>query len=373
MVVLGLTVLGLGYLWFTAPPDPIYDGMRLSEHLKIHYGRGASLGRRGQKLTQEEMDRFQAQWERSRVVVHNLDERSIPLLRNWMKRPRPQWADQAATLMGRAGFSPFWVHFDQQYAACETILWNGKDCTSLLPEVRACFNSPDARIRAMALGAFSTMIETPEARAALMKESSFSIPELLGKLRGGTAEDAFYAAGFLWAVCKENALPEGEDILRELLEISRQRVQEEFPSARPLVLPISMQFAQFKGSYRAGSLKTSTYLYRTVMLIDPDWRHRHLITLEFGPEADRVGAAWALGNETFAPEKAVPLLVANLSSTNRALVENCAIALGKYGPPAAPALPVLTNLLAHPKLAIRSAVSNAVTEIGSPSATVPSM
>jgi hypothetical protein len=97
--------------------------------------------------------------------------------------------------------------------------------------------------------------------------------------------------------------------------------------------------------------------------IDPRRELIPLYTLEMGQIPARVGAAMELMDKPRLPKRAIPLLISNLSSTNRSVQEKCALALGAYGFEARAALPVLSNLLAHPKERVRPAASNAITAI----------
>jgi hypothetical protein len=97
--------------------------------------------------------------------------------------------------------------------------------------------------------------------------------------------------------------------------------------------------------------------------IDPRRELIPLYTLEMGQIPARVGAAMELMDRPRLPERAIPLLITNLSSTNRSVQEKCALALGAYGFEARAALPVLSNLLEHPKERVRAAASNAITAI----------
>lgn len=102
---------------------------------------------------------------------------------------------------------------------------------------------------------------------------------------------------------------------------------------------------------------------RIIDAIDPRRDLVPLYILEMGPAPARVGAAMELREKPRHPERAIPLLVTNLSSTNRSVIENCVLALGAYGPQARAALPTLTNLLQHPRERIRLATSNTIVAI----------
>ena len=98
-------------------------------------------------------------------------------------------------------------------------------------------------------------------------------------------------------------------------------------------------------------------------LVDRDRDLIPLYTLEMGHIPARVGAAMELTEKPRHSERAIPLLITNLTSTNRSVQEQCALALGAYGAEARSALPALTLLLEHPKDRVRTAASNAVATI----------
>jgi hypothetical protein len=124
---------------------------------------------------------------------------------------------------------------------------------------------------------------------------------------------------------------------------------------------------QLWGTVPGPLLNGPSYLQQSVEryidYVDPGRIYRPLCVLELGPEAERVGAAMELADYPRLAERAVPLLTANLGSTNRTVQENCAKALGRYGGKARMALPALTNLLEHPRERVRLAASNAIVEI----------
>jgi hypothetical protein len=97
--------------------------------------------------------------------------------------------------------------------------------------------------------------------------------------------------------------------------------------------------------------------------LDPQRMLRPLFVLELGPEAERVGAAIELTQTPRMHSRAVPLLIRNLSSTNRSVQEQCANALSQYGKEAKVALPALSKLLGHPRERIRLAASNSIAAI----------
>jgi len=138
-----------------------------------------------------------------------------------------------------------------------------------------------------------------------------------------------------------------------------------------VLMPLKYNASVLAGGVgNSGSIRIPFYSFgsnyeidRAIERVDPDRKHVPLYMLEFAPLPDRVGAAMELAASPRLPERAVPLLVANLAVTNRSVQENCAVALGKFGGNARSALPALTNLLEHPRERVRTAASNAVVAI----------
>jgi hypothetical protein len=134
--------------------------------------------------------------------------------------------------------------------------------------------------------------------------------------------------------------------------------------AMRFLMPLKYQLGSSQGFgpyYRFSSW--SHELEGAIESLDPQRLLRPMYVLEFGPIPERVGAAMELTSLPRMPERAVPLLIANLLSTNRSVQEQCANALSKYGAAARDALPSLTNLLTHPRARLRLAASNAIVAI----------
>ena len=132
-----------------------------------------------------------------------------------------------------------------------------------------------------------------------------------------------------------------------------------------MLFPLSSFSSVTTASYPR-SMSHSSIADGIIKYLDP---HRDLIplyTLEIGPVPARVGAAMELTEKPRHPERAIPLLITNLASTNRSVIETCVLALGAYGPQARAALPTHTNLLQHPRERIRLATSNTIAAIQRP-------
>ena len=98
---------------------------------------------------------------------------------------------------------------------------------------------------------------------------------------------------------------------------------------------------------------------------DPDFSRSNLHQLECGTEHERVAVASFFREKPVLPDPVLPLLIFNLISTNVLLVEESAKRLGSYGALASNSLPVLTNLLSHPKKYVHFAASNSIFRIQS--------
>jgi len=98
--------------------------------------------------------------------------------------------------------------------------------------------------------------------------------------------------------------------------------------------------------------------------LDPDGTIVNLLYLESGIASEKPGAALYFRDKPRSPERVVPLLMTNLTLGGSGnLLRNLCDALAAYGTNATPALPQLTNLLTHPRPAVREAASNAVARI----------
>ena len=371
LTILAIAVaLLLGYFWFTAPPDPVYAGKHLSEHLKIYFGGyGSPNWKPGLPVPTAALWAFQTNWIEAGEALKQIGPEAMPLLRAWLKSPPPEWRIHAADLARRFEWASPSLQFDHQLAACRAVAEFPEPCVALFPELRACLRSSNPSVRYAAVLALQKFVSSTEPRRAFLESTPLQVPELLNALEFGTPEEAFVAAALLWAGVREQVIPSPDLLFPELIRIARLGPFSDVPFA-PLIRSVSFGFPPLQMRWPGQTkLNPRSYIEQTLTLIHQDWADSQLSTLALSSPADRVGAAWALGNSTHAPDKAVPLLMQDLNSTNRALIENCALALGKYGAPAHPALPLLSNLLDHPRPAIRSAASNAIRDISADLAT----
>jgi hypothetical protein len=97
-----------------------------------------------------------------------------------------------------------------------------------------------------------------------------------------------------------------------------------------------------------------------IQALDPDHSLRWLLSLEFGDADDRTEAARALEKLRTFPEKAVPLLIANLRWPDTEVLVASAKALAAHAAAAESAVPALTNLLTHADASVVIAALDAI-------------
>jgi HEAT repeat protein len=102
----------------------------------------------------------------------------------------------------------------------------------------------------------------------------------------------------------------------------------------------------------------------------PNLLLRSLLVLQHGDVAARGGAAWSLGHAGQSPEVCVPVLTQCLRDSNTGVRVAAAEALGKFARDARAAVPELTVLLKDPSGWVRLAVTNALRRI-QPNTTLP--
>ena len=335
-------VLVLAGLWVSAPPNPISQGKKLSEHLEgLKHPIPAATA-----VTRWEMEAYSERVKVTGAVLRELGPGCVPLIREYLKAPAA-WRGKLADVLEKAGLPTFDLRVNRQEIGCLAARQIPELTGGLIMDVYACRTNADPMVAMQARNAFSIMLEHESGREEWIRHHPPSLPELLQGLTNGSFGDSIFSATLFRVYARENLLPRTEEVVRMLLEAKEKS-------------PHSERF----GGRGAGGPIQNYHLDQCIAALDSDHTLRHILTLESGAEADRVGAAWALGNARERPVRVVPLLMTNLGSGNLSLVENCVIALGEYGAEARGALPVLSNLLGHPKPGIREAASNAMVRIG---------
>ena len=293
------------YLLWPRYPDPIYNGVALSEHLYRLYSRPNSIRFSSAPTAREiaEWQRISREREVSLKALQKIGPEALPLLTNWLVTAPSTWRSNLHVRLTRSGY-----HF---------------------PKLTA-----DRRSAAISCLAFyPTNLEDNLA--------PIIIP-MLTNLHPGVLHSA---ARIIYRTAHHANDAQADAALRTLLPMSYRMGTVEVTSA------VSFHsHAKF-------------VIDQAIERLEPNRKHHPLVVLELGPMPNRVGAARELAGNPRLADRAIPLLVANLTSTNRSVQEHCAIALSAYGENAIPALPALSNLLTSSRPRVRIAASNAIVAI----------
>jgi len=320
IVLLSIGALGLAAALlvlcyrFSLPPDPVIGELHFSEHLFRVYTRPPMPWTRQKRApTQAELAQFRSNTvsrSSSHHALRNVGPEVLPLISSWLATDPPAWKSNLQVRLQARGYE-----FPRLTANRRSIAWQ-------------FLAQHPVEIGPGTLPFFATVVSK------------------------GSQQDLFYASQAMSRLVLNTDRVDVEPTLRVLLPL--------YYKSQTLSPAGGNPFAD-RESIAAMSL------YRCIEQLDPQHLYRPLLILELGPTPDRVGASMNLADFPRFPERAIPLLMTNLGSTNRAVQQNCARALGKFGHQARPALPALTNLLTHPRAFVRLAASNAITSITQPS------
>jgi hypothetical protein len=317
IVLLSIGALGLAaaifavvYQYFS-PHDPVIGELRFSDHLLRAYT-PFPWNRQNRPPNATEFKQHQTNLSlraSSRRALSKAGPEVLPLITNWLATDTPSWKSNLQVGLQARGYD-----FPRLTANRRSIAWQ-------------------------------FLAENP------MEIGSDALPLFAIAVTNGSPRDAFYAS---------------QAISRLFGNIDHLDVE----ASLRILLPLYQNLQTVTGGKSFGFEPMATpqsflamSIERCIQQLDPQYLYRPLLVLELGPTPERVGAAMNLADFPRFPGRAIPLLITNLNSTNRAVQENCARALGKFGPQARPALPALTNLLTHPRDFVRLAASNAITSI----------
>src|SRR5687767_4912795 len=312
-VALAVAILVLAYQYFS-PHDPVIGELRFSDHLLRAYT-PFSWNRQNRPPNATEFKQHQTNLSlraSSRLSFSKAGPEVLPLITNWLATDTPSWKSNLQVRLQARGYD-----FPRLTSNRRSIAWQ-------------------------------FLAENP------MEIGSDALPLFAMAVTNGSPRDAFYASQAIARLFRNIDHIDVETALRILLPLyhSMQTVTggKSF-GFEPMATPQSM---------------LAMSIDRCIRDLDPQSLYRPLLVLELGPVPERVGAAMNLADFPRFPERAIPLLITNLNSTNRAVQQNCARTLGKFRSQARPALPALTNLLHHPRDFVRLAASNAITSITQP-------
>lgn len=305
ILLLSFLALGLATIiyvrFFTGPSDAYIEGARLSEHLIEAFNPAYQpFGRLLPGRDPEKRQRSIEAFEKAPA------EKCAFLLLAWIEYQETAWRPYLARKARQWGYPIRRLEVDYRSTA-----------------LRALWHRPVE----------SAALVEPLMRLLTNQEPSYYYPPTPS-----------HALGILEKMLATNLKCDREEIAGRFVALA-----EEF-AARP-----ANPYDPFSNMVSA--------LERCVRLCKPEEGEYNLLLIRCASEPRKAGAAWALGESGQIPEKAVPVLIECLSSTNKALVERSAQALGKYGAVAKAALPKLAELVSHKSRLVRSAASNAVIQI----------
>lgn len=262
------------------PPDPVYRGKRLSEHL---YSLTAP------SFTLTSPHEYDLNIVRARAAVLELRTEALPLLRSWL-RPEPEWRRRlrasAAALLIRNGVT--WPAFmvDRQKAALIALSEIPDEAITLLPELIALVREVPPRMRSAAIDLLFDVIESapPEKKdfvRSQLQPVSFQIFTSLQKFTTGTQ---WHRIAQLLPNYDRLSLEEKESVIQHFLYLEA--------AAAPNSL---------------------------VRLFDPAGEIENIVRLSEGRSVRKLSAVVFFRTHPVYGERVVPLLEKELTSTNELL------------------------------------------------------
>jgi hypothetical protein len=292
------------YLLWPRYPDPVYDGIALSEHLYRQYSKPIfSLLARPMtaqaRVEQQKEFRFR---ELSYKALQKAGPEALPLLTNWLATAPSPWRTNLHARLRASGYDFPRITADRRSIAL-TFLTRSPfdpkiDLTPILVPMLINLNEPDLLMAAQLISRTTQRVNNIDVTVALRA-----------------------------------------------------------------LLPVSYRYEAVEAKQLGFSSYNKFQIDLAVGKLDPDRLYRPLVVLELGPIPNRVGAARELAENPRLADRAILLLIANLTSTNRSVQEHCALALAAYGTQANLALPALSNLLTSSRERVRLAGSNAIASI----------
>lgn len=312
-VVLGLVLTLWAVARWQQPEDPLYAGTELSVHLYTIYGpeklpRSQAGLAPPAVLAAWKSDAKKRSASRTALVSIKPGREALPLITNWLATAPVKWRLKLGEKLGKYNADHLNLRVNRRLIAWQFLAeFPVGSASELLPYFAQAIDS------------------TNQADLALMARA------VARSLEGATNVDV-------------------DAVLRVLMPL---KYNPQLPGAQ------ARQYSPLSPVYFSPAYSIDHAIER----VDPNRMFRPLYVLELGPTPERVGAAMELADFPRMPERAVPLLIANLASTNRSVQEHCAVALGKFGEKASNALPAIEKLLTHPRERVQLAASNAIIAI----------
>lgn len=294
-------------------PDPSYRGKRLSTILLAVNPSGFSRYSR-QRIVYGGAG---PDVELAREALDGLGPKAVPLVQHWLHSEQPNWMVRLATKYPKSRWIPQTWRVDLREKALLAAMLSPTVGRGVFEDVFICLtNTP---LSALAQGAIAEIVETNPG------------------------------------IFARSAQIEREGFVRQILVMQRELIQPTGYYVRPA-----------GASPRRNTSIDLMSLQHVLDVLDAHYSIRSLVILERGEEPAKVGAAKRVIEDPVMARRALPLLIKNLQSSNRSVIEACANSLATYGPAASNALPYLSNYLSHPKAYVSGAASNAIARITAP-------
>ena len=217
-VLVGVGVLSLALIffgWWSAPPDPEFEGKRLSEHLRVLDGTSWKAS------TAEE---YNQRREAAARALRSLKGEAVPLLQDWLRRPAAKWKMRLADLLEKARLPAFDLRLNRQSIALEAAQEMKDSAWPLLDELSGLVNHPDEGTALDATMVVCLMMEGKHG-SEWLKRNPPDVDELLEKLIRGTRNERFRATALFRGYAREGQIPHSEELVQKLLEAKKAPVK----------------------------------------------------------------------------------------------------------------------------------------------------
>lgn len=318
-------IISVVALCHRAAPDPIYKGKRLSAYLNA-----ALLPPRFSTLPVAQLPAILNQrnekLKEARVVAAALGPEAIPLLGEWLMKPRfagwvQGWLQRATSHPKLRWLRPEWLNSDRRTVALIVARAVAEHCVPLIPMLREQLSDGD-RTAALLFEEMLNSLPVEESRRIVRANSEL--------IEWYSADPFGDKTGLLSALVRYYPREEAEIMIRGI-----------FPFRTP-----------------------NNSVLQTASSLDPEGAILNRLFLEDGSPKEKFDAAIFFRDKPRQADRVVPLLAANLDCAASAnLIQNVCGALAAYGTNAASALPLLTNLLACRKPEVVEAAGNAIARI----------
>lgn len=322
-----ISVLIFAVTWFTRAPDPKYNGRRLSSHL---YKGHAPLVLAGLPSSNQ-LALLRNRYGETSEALRALGPEAVPLLDEWLRTTDQPWRASIAKLLQKRQINWPWFSAPSRRYMAFRALWDVRGHATLVTP---------------------TLLEI--AKTGSLREQSEALIGLDMILNSAPDKD------------RDWILDQVEPCVETIISMAQSR-----PSNAAIENLLTTVYR-----YRPPADKEKTVIRllsldppiadQVIDSLDRNGQMRNMGYLNYpgeDPTGLKVGAAIFFRDAPVLPEKVVPLLMRGLDSTNCALIERCAQALGAYGVHSVETLPKLSNLVSHPRPYVAKAAIEAIEKI----------